>query len=92
MSKTFNNSILSVRDTEGNIINIPAIKGDKGDSGVYVGSGIAPKGTNVQVDPNGEDEIIIPDVLQTIGNSEVDTMSQKTITDELSKLRQYVTP
>jgi hypothetical protein len=27
MSKTFNNSILSVRDAEGNIIDIPAIKG-----------------------------------------------------------------
>lgn len=56
-------------------------KGDKGDSGVYVGSGVAPSGTNVQVDPNGDsDELVIPDVLQTIGNSTEDTMSQKAIT------------
>ena len=47
---------------------------------VYVGSGTAPEGTTVQVDPNGGEEFTIPDVLQTTGNSEEDTMSQKSIT------------
>jgi hypothetical protein len=59
----------------------------KGESGVYVGSGTAPSGTNVQVDPSGgSDELVIPDVLQTTGTSTVDTMSQKAITDALNNL------
>lgn len=32
------------------------LKGEKGDSGVYVGSGEMPEGYDVQIDPNGEAE------------------------------------
>ena len=45
--------VLSVRDRNGNEISIPAIKGDKGDSGIYIGSDDMPAGYNVQIDPNG---------------------------------------
>lgn len=55
-------SILRVKDDKGNIIPIPAIKGDKGDrgdSGVYVGSGAIPSGCNVKIDPNGEADDVV---------------------------------
>lgn len=57
--------ILRVKDDKGNIIPIPAIKGDKGDkgdrgdSGVYVGSGAIPSGCNVKIDPNGEADDVV---------------------------------
>lgn len=56
-----------------------------GDGGIYVGDGEAPEGTKVQIDTsdNGS-EFTIPDVLQTTGDSEVDTMSQKAITEALA--------
>lgn len=56
-----------------------------GDGGIYVGDGEAPEGTKVQIDTsdNGS-EFTIPDVLQTTGDSEVDTMSQKAITKALA--------
>lgn len=50
-------AILRIRDKDGKMVEITAIKGDKGDpgnSGVYVGSGDMPEGYNVQVDPTGE--------------------------------------
>ena len=34
------------------------IDGDKGESGVYVGSGDMPEGYNVQIDPNGDGETL----------------------------------
>ena len=58
-------SILRVKDDKGNIIPIPAIKGDKGDkgdrgdTGVYVGSGAVPEGCNVKIDPNGEADDLV---------------------------------
>ena len=58
-----------------------------GESGVYVGSGTPPTGTNVQVDPNTEGEFIVPEVLQTTGSSTVDTMSQKAITDAIGAIK-----
>ena len=61
-------------------------KGDKGDSGVYVGSDEMPEGYNVQINPSGE-TINIPDVLQTTGDSETDTMSQKAITEVIVGLK-----
>ncbi len=60
--------------------------GFDGENGVYVGSGDMPENANVQVDPEGADgELVIPDVLQTTGDSEEDTMSQKAITEEFIK-------
>jgi hypothetical protein len=56
-----------------------------GGGGIYVGDGEAPEGTKVQIDANGDgSEFTIPDVLQTTGDSEVDTMSQKAITEALA--------
>ncbi|MBQ8235338.1 MAG: hypothetical protein IJZ37_01475, partial [Clostridia bacterium] len=56
-------------------------KGDPGDSGVYVGGEAdKPADTKVLVDPNAQEEIVIPEVLQSTGDSEEDTMSQKAIT------------
>lgn len=49
--------ILRVKNKQGEWVNIPAIKGEKGDtgnSGVYVGSGEMPADCNVQIDPDGE--------------------------------------
>ena len=52
-------AILKFRDENGNIIEVPAFRGDKGDkgdtgnSGVYVGSGDMPEDCNVQIDHNG---------------------------------------
>ena len=61
--------------------------GTDGYSGVYVGSSEPPINANVKIDPNGEGSVlIIPDVLQTIGDSEVDTMSQKAITELLNSI------
>lgn len=55
-------------------------------SGVYVGSGTPSNGEKVQIDPSAEGEFTIPDVLQTIGDSIVDTMSQKAITEALQNI------
>lgn len=61
--------------------------GTNGYSGVYVGSSELPTNANVKIDPNGEGSVlIIPDVLQTTGDSEVDTMSQKAITELLNSI------
>lgn len=49
-------NILRARDANGKWMDIPAIKGDKGDtgnSGVYLGSGEMPDDCNVQIDPEG---------------------------------------
>jgi hypothetical protein len=55
-------------------------------SDVYIGSDPVPSGTKVQIDPNAEGEFTIPEVLQTTGTSEVDTMSQKAITEALQNI------
>lgn len=57
--------------------------GEDGESGVYVGSGTAPTGTKVQVDPNGEAIEILTekDIVQEAGTSESLVMSQKAVTD-----------
>lgn len=61
--------------------------GTNGYSGVYVGSSEPPVDANVKIDPNGDGStLIIPEVLQTTGDSEVDTMSQKAITELLSSI------
>lgn len=58
-------AILTIRDpNSGKLIEIPAIKGSKGDSGVYVGSGDMPEGYNVQVDPTGT----IPTLVKSVNN------------------------
>ena len=44
------------------ILNVA--KGDKGESGVYVGSGDMPENCNVQIDPNGE--VFAPDYFATV--------------------------
>lgn len=66
-------SIMTIRDKEGNIIDIPVIKGppgpegpegpqgEQGVSGVYVGSGDMPESYNIQVDLNSSEEVYIPE-------------------------------
>lgn len=46
--------ILSVKGESGNWVDIPAIKGDAGDSGVYVGSDTPPESASVWVNPTGD--------------------------------------
>jgi len=58
-------------------------QGIPGVSGVYVGAGTPPEGSNVQINPTGGGGVTIPEVFQTTGTSEVDTMSQKAITQLL---------
>lgn len=59
--------------------------------GVYVGSGFAPAGTVLQVDNKAAgDTLTVPDVLQTTGNSEEDTMSQKAITEAINEVASKV--
>ena len=72
----------------GTAINEAIESGDfGGNGGIYVGDGEAPEGTKVQIDANGDgSEFTIPDVLQTTGNSEVDTMSQKAITEAINAI------
>ena len=55
-------------------------------SGVYVGSGEIPEGYNVQIDTGGAEVFVLPEVLQEAGDSEVDTMSQKAITEYVDQL------
>jgi hypothetical protein len=46
-----------IKDKDGKLVPVPALKGAKGDtgnSGVYLGSGDMPSDCNVQIDPNGE--------------------------------------
>ena len=65
-------------------VEFTAPQGPKGNSGVYIGSGTPPNGENVQIDLYSDsDELVIPDVLQATGNSEVDTMSQRAITEAI---------
>lgn len=59
--------ILRFKDKDGNISSVPAIKGDKGDSGVYVGSGDMPEGYNIQIDPSGSPDI---SALPTVSNDD----------------------
>ena len=67
-------AILKVRDDKGNIIDIPAIKGDKGDSGVYIGTEKpTDESVNVWVNPNGEG-IELP----TGGSSNVFSITEET--------------
>lgn len=75
MAKKYNASILKVKDAEGKNVNIPAIKGEKGDSGVYVGSGEMPDGYNIQIDPDGTvtpPEYITPQMYGAVGDGETD--------------------
>jgi hypothetical protein len=51
---------------------LASLKGDKGDSGVYIGSGDMPEDSNVQIDPNGD----------TFGIGEVLTCKEQTFTEE----------
>jgi hypothetical protein len=44
---------LVITYSDGAIDNVGIVKGDKGDSGVYVGSGDMPAGYNIQIDPEG---------------------------------------
>ena len=80
------NNVFTVTLTNGETATFTVQNGSKGNSGVYVGSGTPLNGENVQIDPSAEEELIIPDVLQTTGNSEVDTMSQKAITEALQNI------
>lgn len=52
-------------------------QGEPGNSGVYVGSGDMPEDCNVQIDPDGA----VTEVVQTIGESTTNVMSQKAVTD-----------
>ena len=67
-------AILSYRDKDGNIKEIPALRGEKGNPGVYVGSGDMPEDCNVQIDPNGDvftlDDITVDQVKIPIINAE----------------------
>lgn len=65
-------SIMTIRDKEGNIIDIPVLQGPagpigpegpegpKGDTGIYVGTGDMPEGYDIQIDTNGEPIPMIP--------------------------------
>lgn len=45
--------------------NLKGTKGDKGDPGVYVGSGDMPEGYSVQIDPDGD----VYDIINEIDNN-----------------------
>lgn len=75
-------SIFTVRDKQGNIIEIPALQGPagpkgpigpegpRGAGGIYVGSGGFPEGYTVQIDPNGDVENnITVDNTVTVGST-----------------------
>ena len=51
-------SIFTVRDKQGNIIEIPALQGPPGKDGIYVGTGEMPDGYYVQIDPEGEEMVL----------------------------------
>ena len=86
------NSIITFSDGKTLLIRngedgIHGTNGRDGYSGVYVGSSTIPATANVQINPNGDGSVfVIPEVLQTTGSSEVDTMSQKAITELLSSI------
>ena len=98
-------SILRVRDANGNIIDIPALqgndgytpqkgidyfdgekgdpftyddftpeqlealRGERGHSGIYIGSGDMPEEYNIQIDPNGEETIIPTKTSELVNDS-----------------------
>ena len=48
------------------VLNLVLQRGEKGDSGVYVGAGDMPEGYNVQIDPSGSgDEIVTAESIQS---------------------------
>ena len=70
-------AILKIRNENGEIVEIPALRGPegkigpigpagpKGVSGVYTGSGEMPEEYDVQIDPNGEDVILCDPIEKT---------------------------
>ncbi|MBQ3543567.1 MAG: tyrosine-protein phosphatase [Lachnospiraceae bacterium] len=72
-------TVLRIRDKDGNMVDVPAIRGrdgKNGKSGVYVGSGDMPDDCNVQIDISGE--ILTKEELMGIpGDSYVLTDSDK---------------
>ena len=55
-------SVLKIKDNKGNFIPIHAIKGERGPSGVYIGSGEMPEDCNVKIDPDGIVQLYNPDI------------------------------
>ena len=60
------------------------IKGEKGDSGVYVGTGEMPAGYNVQVDPTGDESIWTQEEVQEIADCAANLLRGE-IDNKLSK-------
>lgn len=70
-------AILKIRNENGEVIEIPALRGPEGKqgpvgpegpqgvSGVYTGSGEMPEGYDVQIDPNGDDYILCDPIEKT---------------------------
>ena len=69
-----------INDLKNNMVPDEQIVQDE----IYVGSDVAPDGTKIQIDPAASETFTIPDVLQSTGNSEVDTMSQRAITEAIA--------
>lgn len=66
-------------------------KGDPGDSGVYIGKAEdMPDNANVLIDETAEDAVIIPNVLQELGDSEEDSISQKAVTDAINSVKKQI--
>lgn len=66
-------------------------KGDPGDSGVYIGKAEdMPDSANVLINETADEAVTVPNVLQTLGYSEEDTVSQKAITEELNSVKEQI--
>lgn len=49
--------VLRLKDENGNVFDVPALigpQGERGDSGVYIGSGAMPDDCNLQIDPDSK--------------------------------------
>lgn len=76
-------SLMRFKDANGNIIEVLAIKGDQGVSGVYIESGDMPDGYNIQIDPNGDEYF---EVEQTFNPTSTNPQSGKAVAEALANV------
>ena len=74
------------------VLNLVLKKGDKGDSGVYVGAGDMPEGYNVQIDPSGSgDEIVTAESIESaLGYTPADSNEVGQIKEDIANVQSTI--
>jgi hypothetical protein len=80
--------ILQVKNSNGEWIEVPAIKGNNGDSGVYIGAEEPTNNANVWIDTQGEDtDITSTDIIDILGYTPAKQDDVTNLSEEIVELK-----